>query len=101
MFKQLISICICIMVMFINRCKNSIDNPIPEIKGKLSIIEGIGSVVLQSNARFECSISSVLVDPDHPIFGRNFNNNINIEHGVLVGLYSPQDGYQSIGVSNE
>ncbi len=41
MFKRLICIYICIMVMFINGCKNSIDNPIPEIKGKLSIIEGI------------------------------------------------------------
>lgn len=41
MFKRLILVYTCIIVIFICGCKNSIDNPIPEIKGKLSITEGI------------------------------------------------------------
>ena len=61
------------------------------------ITEGIDSVVPGNNARFECSIFTAFGDPDHPIFGRNFDNNI--ERGVLVGLYSPPDGYQSISLS--
>lgn len=58
---------------------------------------GIDSVVPGDNFRFECSIFSASGDPDHPIFGRNFDNNT--ERGVLAGLYSPPDGYQSIALS--
>jgi hypothetical protein len=61
------------------------------------INEGIGSVVPENNARFKCSVFTALGDLDHPILGRNFDNNI--ERGVLVGLYSPPDGYQSIAMS--
>jgi len=61
------------------------------------ITEGIDSVVPDNNVRFECSIFTVFGKPEHPMFGRNFDNNI--KRGVLVGLYSPPDGYQSICLS--
>jgi len=39
-----------------------------------------------------------LGDPESPILGRNYDNND--DRGVLVGLYTPSDGYASICISN-
>lgn len=61
------------------------------------INEGIDSVVPENIINFECSIFTAFHDPDHPILGRNMDQNI--ERGVLAGLYSPPDGYKSICIS--
>lgn len=59
---------------------------------------GIGSVIPPSGVIHECSIFAALGDPESPIFGRNLDNYV--KRAVLVGLYTPPDGYASIAFSN-
>ncbi len=63
------------------------------------IIEyGISSIIPTGGFRSACSIFAGLGNPEQPIFGRNLDNNA--RRAVLVGLFTPPDGYASIGVSN-
>ena len=59
---------------------------------------GIGSVIPLNGHYDECSIFTAMGNPERPFFGRNLDNNT--ERAVLVGLYTPPDGYASIAVSN-
>ena len=59
---------------------------------------GISSVIPTGTSRDECSIFSALGNPDLPVFGRNLDNYT--QRAVLVGLYTPPDGYASIAMTN-
>ena len=61
------------------------------------ITVGMDSVAPRYELGFECSIFAAAGDPAHPLFGRNFDNDV--ERGVAAGLYSPPDGYRSIALS--
>lgn len=61
------------------------------------ITGGTNAVIPRRDRGFECSIFAALGDTEHPLFGRNFDNNV--ERGVAAGLYSPPDGYRSIALS--
>lgn len=63
------------------------------------IAEGINAVIPAGAYDYACSIFAAMGDSDHPISGRNYDN-YNVERAVMIGLYSPPDGYQSIGVTN-
>jgi len=63
------------------------------------IANGWYSVMNLEKINYECSIFAALGDPESPILGRNYDNND--DRGVLVGLYTPSDGYASICISNQ
>jgi hypothetical protein len=69
-----------------------------EILNDRIVQNGIGSVIPLSKSEHECSIFAALGDSTLPIFGRNYDNND--KRGVLVGFYTPPDGYASIAVTN-